>query len=144
ISVSSGQKGSRSDFIGATDQFFGGAVAEARKWNLQRDWLATATARWGYAWDRWLIYTRGGIAATHTEYSLSSSAASTGLLTGTATQSETGADHRVGWTFGGGLELAISDNWSAMLEYAYADFGNKAVTTTGSITSVTSFLGFPP
>jgi outer membrane immunogenic protein len=34
---------------------------------------------------------------------------------------------RVGWTVGGGLEYAVTNNWSIRAEYRYTDFGN---TTT--------------
>jgi outer membrane immunogenic protein len=72
-------------------------------------WLATARARLGYAFDRWLPYVTGGgafgnVKATN---SVLSSASST----------------QVGWTFGGGLEYAFMGNWTAKLEYLYVDLG---------------------
>ena len=30
---------------------------------------------------------------------------------------------RVGWTVGGGLEYAVTNNWSVRAEYRYSDFG---------------------
>ena len=32
-----------------------------------------------------------------------------------------------GWTFGGGVEAAISPNWSAKVEYLHVDLGNHAI-----------------
>ena len=44
---------------------------------------------------------------------------------------------RAGWTVGGGVEYALSNQWSAKLEYLYADFGS--VSTTGT----DIFIGLP-
>ena len=35
---------------------------------------------------------------------------------------------RSGWTVGGGIEVGFAPNWSAKLEYLYADFGNVRTT----------------
>jgi outer membrane immunogenic protein len=35
---------------------------------------------------------------------------------------------RAGWTVGGGVEAMFAPNWSAKLEYLYADFGTGAAT----------------
>jgi opacity protein-like surface antigen len=32
---------------------------------------------------------------------------------------------RLGWTLGLGVELRLSQNWSATFEYLYADFGSR-------------------
>ena len=42
----------------------------------------------------------------------------------------------MGWTVGGGLEYAVTNNWSVRAEYRYTDFG-----TTNSVL-VNSFPGF--
>lgn len=34
----------------------------------------------------------------------------------------------MGWTAGAGLEWAFAENWSALLEFDYYNFGNKGVT----------------
>ncbi|MGH6831174.1 MAG: outer membrane protein, partial [Methylocella sp.] len=36
---------------------------------------------------------------------------------------------RTGWTIGGGIEYALTGNWSIRAEYRYADFGHFAVAT---------------
>jgi len=80
--------------------------------------LANATARAGYAFDRSLIYVKGGGAWMDTTQ--------TGLFLGAPfTDNKT---IRSGWTVGGGWEYAFSGNWSVKLEYDYYDFGNKATT----------------
>jgi outer membrane immunogenic protein len=35
-----------------------------------------------------------------------------------------------GWTAGLGVEVAFADNWTAKLEYIYADLGSLSVTCT--------------
>ena len=41
-----------------------------------------------------------------------------------------GSTTRWGWTVGGGIEWAFSQNWSVAGEYRYTDFGNRATTFT--------------
>jgi outer membrane immunogenic protein len=36
---------------------------------------------------------------------------------------------RTGWTIGGGIEYAVTGNWSIRAEYRYADFGHFADPT---------------
>jgi outer membrane immunogenic protein len=82
------------------------------------DWLATATGRFGYAFDRTLLYVKGGGAWARDKYWISA---------GGNTYSR--ADEtRSGWTVGTGLEYAFAPNWSAKLEYSYIDFGNERIT----------------
>ena len=78
-----------------------------------------ATRRLGFAFDRWLVYGKGGVAWAHDKYS-------TNFYTfpGTIGIDET----RIGWTVGGGVEYAFAPNWSGKLEYNYMDFGSKNVS----------------
>jgi outer membrane immunogenic protein len=91
--------------------------AEPTSTHAKTDWLASVTGRLGYAWDRWMLYAKGGAAWAHDKYSIATYA-------NTWTASET----RTGWTVGGGLEWAFAGNWSAKLEYDYYDFGRKDLT----------------
>jgi outer membrane immunogenic protein len=34
---------------------------------------------------------------------------------------------RVGWTVGGGIEYAVTNNWSLRVEYRYSDFGHASI-----------------
>lgn len=88
------------------------------------DWFASATARVGYAWDRWLVYGRGGAAWVRNK----SNDAFTVFI---ATGNESGAVTRTGWTAGGGVEYALARNWSFLVEYDFYGFGTKSVTLTG-------------
>jgi outer membrane immunogenic protein len=69
--------------------------------------------RVGIAWDRALIYATGGAA-------FGGFTASYSTPYGYASLSST----RVGWTVGGGIEYAVTNNWSVRAEYRYSDFGS--------------------
>ncbi|MGP0057919.1 MAG: outer membrane protein [Beijerinckiaceae bacterium] len=77
--------------------------------------------RVGVAWDRALIYGTGGAAFGDLHTSLTS-------VTGT----DTFNDGRVGWTVGGGIEYAVTNNWSVRAEYRYTDFGKFGDLATNS------------
>jgi outer membrane immunogenic protein len=79
-------------------------------------WFGTVRARLGYAANSWLFYATGGYAYAQVDTDLSAS------TPGFAT-AFTRHEIRNGWTAGGGIEVALSRNWSARLEYLYLDFG---------------------
>jgi outer membrane immunogenic protein len=79
--------------------------------------VTTVTARWGYAWDTWLFYVKGGGAWAHTKYELTDT--TFGIQgDGRATQG--------GYTVGAGWEFAFAPNWSVFLEYDYVGLGTKS------------------
>ena len=79
------------------------------------NWLATVRGRVGVAWDRLLIYGTGGAAFQNLKFSTCCSSAVT---------------NPIGWTGGGGIEFAISPNWSVKAEYLFVDFNNKPTIVT--------------
>jgi outer membrane immunogenic protein len=81
--------------------------------------------RLGIAWDRALLYATGGAAFGGFSSSFTSP-------TGTDSFSST----RVGWTVGGGLEYAVTNNWSVYAEYRYSDFGTSTVAPGPSFGNV--------
>jgi outer membrane immunogenic protein len=89
------------------------------------EWLGTVAARLGYAFDRVLVYAKGGFAFAHDKHTLGS------LVTDQT---------RTGWMVGGGFEMAFGQNWSAKIEYNYMDLGKKDVTFTDTADDV--FLTF--
>ncbi|HEX5210337.1 MAG TPA: outer membrane protein [Pseudolabrys sp.] len=89
-------------------------------------WIATATARAGFAWDRALIYATGGAAFANNKYDFTGLTGIPAGAVGSATET------RAGWVAGGGLEYALAPNWSAALEYNYMDLGTKTVQLTGN------------
>ncbi len=84
-------------------------------------WFGTARARIGYAQDTWMIYATGGYAYANLETSATATA-------GPLVASYAASELRSGWTVGGGIEVGFSPNWSAKLEYLYADFGSQRTT----------------
>ena len=84
------------------------------------NWIGTVTGRVGYAWDRVLVYGKGGIAWANEDHSQSFN----GVLVSSTSATP------VGWTVGLGLEYAFGNNWSAKIEYDYIDLGNKNVGFT--------------
>jgi outer membrane immunogenic protein len=81
------------------------------------NWTSTVTGRIGAAFDRLLIYGKGGLALAQDESSLTDLGGNVASTTLT----------RTGWTAGAGLEYALDNNWSARIEYDYLGFGNQAL-----------------
>ncbi len=77
--------------------------------------------RLGYAWDRVLLYATGGVAFGGFSGSIQTPFGFDSLST-----------TRVGWTVGGGLEYAVTNNWSIRAEYRYTQFGHSTVFATNS------------
>jgi outer membrane immunogenic protein len=82
--------------------------------------------RLGVAFDRVLIYGTGGAAFSGitNDYSLGFPFFLQETITKTRTR----------WTVGGGLEYAITNNWSIRAEYRYSDFGRSPDFPFSSIT----------
>jgi opacity protein-like surface antigen len=109
--------------------------------NAWANWIGTATGRVGYAWERVLLYVKGGGAWTREYVSATCNlgpnnpidfvqtpgqactnpkeAISNGLAGSTNT--------RGGWVVGYGTEFALTRNWSARAEYNYISFGDRTV-----------------
>jgi outer membrane immunogenic protein len=96
----------------------GGTNVLGTSFNTDVDWTSTLTGRLGMAFDRWLVYGKGGIAWARDRYSTNAYTAGVTEIT----------DTRVGWTAGAGVEYAFAPQWSAKLEYNYMDFGTQAVS----------------
>lgn len=89
-------------------------------------WFGTLRARAGLLIDpRVLLYVTGGLA--YGEIQADYSAGILGLPLGTASTSSV----KAGWTIGGGIEGALSNNWTVKAEYLYMDLGTLASGTLG-------------
>jgi outer membrane immunogenic protein len=77
--------------------------------------------RLGFAWDRVLIYATGGVAfgGINTDITVFGTDFFGTPVFGSGNRSTT----RVGWTVGGGLQYALTNNWSVRAEYRFTDFG---------------------
>jgi outer membrane immunogenic protein len=105
--------------------------------SIERQWQATVRGRFGYAWDRLLVYATGGLAVTSlktgTNYTYQTiiGPALTGFIAPPVNLSApgVGSSHEYyGVTFGGGFEYALWGNWSLGAEYRAADFGKQNIT----------------
>jgi outer membrane immunogenic protein len=86
--------------------------------NTDTQWTSTVTGRIGAAFDRLLVYGKGGVAFAHDNDSLND------VFGGSASDNFT----RTGWTAGAGLEYAFAQNWTAKIEYDYLGFGNETLS----------------
>ena len=102
---------------GGSAQTFGLAAPITSTFNSEVDWTSTLTGRLGVAFDRWLVYGKGGVAWAGDRYS-------TTRFQAPGTIAEI-TDTRWGWTAGAGVEYAFAPQWSAKLEYNYMDFGSQ-------------------
>ncbi|ABS67390.1 porin [Xanthobacter versatilis] len=88
------------------------------------DALGTITARLGVAFDRVLLYAKGGAAWANVKHT----AGSTDYEYPEFSYSASNSNTRWGWTVGAGVEWAFFNNWSAKVEYNYIDLGSNDVT----------------
>jgi outer membrane immunogenic protein len=79
------------------------------------DWLGSLRLRAGFAADRALFYATGGLAVGGVELSLED---------GAGNHLDSNSDTNWGWTLGGGVEYAMTDDLSVRIEYRYTDLGN--------------------
>jgi opacity protein-like surface antigen len=109
------------------------------------NWMATATARVGYAMSRTLFYVKGGAAFEDSTVSVT---CYNPIFAGGVCNNQAGAaipsggsfsttSTRAGWTLGFGSEFDLGKNWSAKTEYDYLSFGNHTATATDGTTIMT-------
>jgi outer membrane immunogenic protein len=91
-------------------------------------WLSTARARVGYAFDRVLVFGTAGAAVADFRVGLNPPATFVSV------------GPQVGWTAGGGLEYAFTENWTAKVEYLFVNLGTIACPS-GSVCAVVNPLG---
>src|SRR5262245_29096579 len=96
--------------------------------------LGTLTGRFGLAAGadgRTLFYARGG-AAWERQTVDATANGDLGLGLGSASS----AAWRLGWTAGGGIEHALTANWSVRAEYDYLAFGSGKLVTPASLQQI--------
>jgi outer membrane immunogenic protein len=117
-----------------TGQFVFGAEADIAAsgasdtfapWKFSNRWFGTLRGRVGYAFNNILVYGTGGIAAGdgHAEM-------------GVASESKT----HFGWTAGVGMEVGLTPNLSARVEYLFIDLADKPYALTGTSNGFESSL----
>ena len=118
----------------------------AETYGVSTKWTGTATTSIGIARDRWMLYSKAGVAWARHEYTLGVNGFATALGGPFAFGVPTTTDTRVGWTVGTGVKWALADNWFLNVEYDYMDFGSKAqnfATTCVSPAAAGCGLGAP-
>jgi outer membrane immunogenic protein len=99
-------------------------------------WMSTVRARVGVlATDRLLIFATGGVAFASWNLSHSFVGGPNLFIPPASIVSET---VRTGWTAGGGIEYALTQNWFLRGEYLYANFGK----TTNVLNAPSAFPPF--
>jgi len=104
---------------GGTGVFVGGRgpfVVTAASTN----WVGTLAARFGWAADHWLFYGKAGGGWVGNSSGFTVTNLATGVSIGSGSSSNVG-----GWLLGGGVEYAITNNWSLKGEYNYIGLGNR-------------------
>jgi outer membrane immunogenic protein len=102
--------------------------------DVSQRWFATARVRAGFTpWERVLIYGTGGVAwANYTSNSavIFANVANpfAGVFNG-ATHIGSASTNQLGWVAGGGIEWALTNNWSIKAEYLYLRFNGFAYTS---------------
>jgi outer membrane immunogenic protein len=90
-------------------------------------WIATAAARFGWAWDRALFYVKGGGGWIH-----NNGFTITDLTTGASLSGNTD-NTRSGWLVGAGIEYAFYTNWTIKVEYDYLGLNSQSFTVPGVV-----------
>lgn len=94
-------------------------------WKFANPWFGTARARAGFALNNILVYGTGGLAYGAIR------ADNLGL-----SETRTGA----GWTIGAGMEVGLTPNWSAKVEYLYLDLADRGFSVTGTSNGIESSM----
>ncbi len=108
-------------------------------------WLSNTRAQLGVAFDRWLVYAAGGLATGAMDVTASYAARAGGSAAYSITDDN---KWHVGWTVGGGLEYAITDNVSLGAEYRYTELNSRTYNLggptfgTGPTFQTTADVGF--
>jgi outer membrane immunogenic protein len=130
------------DIVGPTFGPLGGALAGdffTLHAKTSLSWLGTTRARVGFVAtpdNRLMIYATGGVAYAGGSSNFSFFDSATGAF-----WSGNPSSSRVGWTIGGGLEYAVTNNWTIKGEYLYADLGSSNFTSVGNAAAATFFPG---
>jgi outer membrane immunogenic protein len=135
---------------GANDPYSGYYQVYSNRNN--NNFLGTVRLRAGYAMDRALLFVTGGLAfggggsSSYVAYWAQPQAVGgpTGAAAAFYGSSTGGGGTRAGWTIGGGVEYAVTDNWTVKFEYLYANFGSGKGLAVGPSSYVCSALCAAP
>jgi outer membrane immunogenic protein len=86
-------------------------------WKFSNPWFGTLRGRVGYALNNILVYATGGLAF-----------GSGHLDVGGITESQS----HFGWTAGAGMEVGMTEHWSARVEYLFVNLSDQPYVLTGA------------
>jgi outer membrane immunogenic protein len=93
------------------------------------DVFGTARGRIGFVQNSWLLYATGGFAYAHNTNDRTIVAVTNPAEAVLVGQSSNQSGWDGGWTAGGGVEWAFAHNWSAKLEYLFAEIDISRIYT---------------
>lgn len=147
--VHGGRLAGINDGLGATGRNTGAFTPAFYTVTDKNNWVATLTGRVGYAWNRTLIYVKGGVAAEDSSTSVNCIYGPTGgtplidtngnVVGARSCINPAGVPRaafstpwytRVGWTGGFGTEFDLGKGWSAKSEWDFLSFDRHTATTT--------------
>ncbi|GLK70900.1 porin family protein [Ancylobacter dichloromethanicus] len=112
--------------LGAEADFQGSDIKDSYAgYESKMDYFGTVRARLGYAFGNVLPYVTGGLAWGHTELKDNYLGLSSDKTA-------------VGWTVGGGVEYAFTNNWTVKAEYLYMDLGEDYYDSIGYKSGLTA------
>lgn len=97
--------------------------------DLQADWMGSARARIGYAFDQVMFYGTGGISLAHAE-AISN------------TNGSRDSHVHTGFVLGGGVEFMVSDHWVLGAEYLRHEFSEETYVLNNTFGSEGNFDAF--
>jgi len=100
------------------------AAFVAQSCSTRTDALGSVTGRFGAAFDRSLLYVKGGFAWAHESYANPCMPIVAAVVCASANATNT--DTRIGWTIGAGFEYALVRDWTVRVEYDFMDFGTRS------------------
>jgi outer membrane immunogenic protein len=112
-------------FGGEADINLSGAEDTFAPWKFSNPWFGTVRGRAGVAMNNILFYATGGLAYGNLRGEV-----------GGLSENRTA----LGWTVGLGMEVGLTQNWSAKVEYLYIDLADRGYTVTGTDNGLDSNL----
>ena len=112
-------------FGGEADIQLSGADDTFAPWKFSNPWFGTVRGRAGVAMNNILFYATGGLAYGNLRGEI-----------GGLSENRTA----LGWTVGAGMEVGLTQNWSAKVEYLYIDLTDRNYTVTGTDNGLESNL----
>lgn len=93
---------------------------------MKQKWTGATRARIGFSVARMMPYISGGVAYGKFQDILSTSITGEDPFSATSDETKT----MIGYTVGGGVDFAMTNNFIVRAEYRYSDFGKKKFKDT--------------